>query len=384
MTTLIVAISARAAAESAIRSGYGVQALDVFGDTDLMAACPAKSLLFDFAESHRDVQSTTVRLFLCSLQLDFDDVVYGSGFENHPECVKEWERLGKTVLGNDSETLAAVRDWARLFDSLDRWRIDHPETYFCQGLQGCDIGAIEPSQFIVKPASSGGGHGIRALVDVLKSPDMLASWWNRPVLVQRRLRGTLASASFVSGDAGFRLLSTTLQLAGNPFSPFRYSGNIAPLDAPHAIGRRMAWIAKRIATGYDLKGCNGLDFMIVRRRVHVLEVNPRLQGSLEVVEPASGTGVYDAHVRACRGQPIRGARRSRGYWGRRIVFAPNDLVVRGLGDLDSVRDIPRDGSTIQAGMPICTVLAHSDTGRACGSLLQDREKRVISFLTRAA
>ncbi len=380
MTILLVGISVRAAAESAVRSGYEVSALDVFGDTDLRATCPTLSLTDELRHLYPDVRSQTMRLFLCSKLLDFDEVVYGSGFENHPECVREWESMGKTVIGNESESLAAVRDWQKLFDFLDSRGIDHPETYVVRDVSKFNLGSIDAHKFIVKPTSSGGGHGIRFLDEIAASPNAWDEWCERSVLVQRVLQGTLASASFVSGDRGFRLLSTTRQLAGTAFSAFRYVGNIAPLDAPPAIKRRMEYVARAIATEFGLKGSNGVDFIIAGGRVNVLEVNPRIQGSLEVVERASGVGVFDAHVRSCRGQGPPSVRAAPGFWGRRIVYAPRDLISGELGALGFTKDIPRPDTPLRAGAPVCTVLAHSRSSRWCASLLKQREKRVISLL----
>lgn len=382
MTLLLVGISARAAAESAISSGYNVQALDCFGDTDLSAICPSFSLLHDFPDMDRETDPATVRLFLCSRELDFEEVAYGSGFENHPECVEEWERMGKTILGNDSETLRAVRDWEGLFDFLDRRGTLHPETYLTTDLTKFDLNSINPEKFIVKPALSGGGHGIRLLGDLLRSQIFPQDRDEKPILVQKLLHGTLASASFVSGDERFHMLSTTLQLVGNAFSKYRYAGNIAPLDAPAGIRRKMEDISRSIATEYKLRGSNGVDFILVGGDVYVLEVNPRLQGSLDVVEKASGKPIFDAHIKACRGGHIpSGKRRVRGFSGRRVVFAPLDLNTQPLGGLGFVKDLPEPGTPIREGAPICTVHARSSSISACKHLLRRKEKIVISILT---
>jgi len=391
MTLLVVSISARAAAESAVRSGYDVMALDAFGDTDLRRACPTFSLPTPsaapgLAEGSAKV-STTVSLFEASEDLDFDEVVYGSGFENHPECVAEWEKNGKNVLGNSSQSLKWVRDWQTLFDYLDSEGIKHPETTVVKdiGDMGEWNGGSDPGDFLVKPLRSGGGHGIRPLVEVLNSPGFPSDWRGRGGLIQRRIRGTLASLSFIAGKGDFHVLSTTLQLVGSPSSPFRYSGNIAPLSAPPRVKRDMEAAARSIAEEFQLLGSNGVDFVIAGGEAHILEVNPRLQGSLEVVEKSCGISVFDAHVRACRGDsiPVRG-KTSPGYWGRRIVFAPWDIRAGHLGELEYVRDVPAPMTLVRQGSPLCTVLAHSPSDGECADLLREREKKVISLSAHVA
>jgi predicted ATP-grasp superfamily ATP-dependent carboligase len=381
MTLLLVGISVRAAAESAAASGYPVLPLDVFGDTDLPSASPGLSLLKDYPDLDQELGSATVRLHASTKELDFDEVVYCSGFENHPECVEEWEREGRTVLGNDAATIRAVRDWEGLFGFLDSRGVLCPETHYVRDPPTFEFGRFEGGDFLVKPARSGGGHGIHPLGDLLGSPSFPTDWVDRPLMVQERLEGRLASLSFTSGENQFRALSTTLQIAGNDSSPYKYLGNIAPLDAPPSVGTRMREIASDIASEFGLRGSNGVDFMLVGGEVYVLEVNPRLQGSLEVVEKASGTHVFEAHVKACRGEPVSPPEsRGEGFFGRRVVYAPHEVVVPGLGQTEHLKDVPIPNTHVRGGGPVCTVLAHSTSSGGCQRLLRRREKRVISTL----
>ncbi|MFN8459080.1 MAG: hypothetical protein U0401_31270, partial [Anaerolineae bacterium] len=45
---LLAGVTARMLAQLAVRAGYEVVALDYFGDADLQAICPGRSLLRDF------------------------------------------------------------------------------------------------------------------------------------------------------------------------------------------------------------------------------------------------------------------------------------------------------------------------------------------------
>ncbi len=141
--------------------------------------------------------------------------------------------------------------------------------------------------------------------------------------------------------------------------------------------------ARVIAERYGLVGSNGVDFLISEGRSHVLEVNPRIQGSLEVVEMASGTGVFDNHIRACRGEELaKGARPMSGFCGRRVVFAPRDGLFPRLTDLGFCKDVSDTGAKVREGAPLCTVLARSGTSIGCLCGLRQREKRVISRFSR--
>jgi predicted ATP-grasp superfamily ATP-dependent carboligase len=377
---LLVGISVRAAAQSAVRSGHPVMALDSFGDLDLSATCRNLSLMHDFPRCQDELDSATERLYRCTRELDFDEVIYLSGFENHPECVQGWETDGITVLGNSSETLRSVRDWEDIFAFLDKMEIPHPETFLVKDVTRLDTGQVDPRRYIVKPVHSGGGHGIRPLSDFLgaKPPEDRQP---RPILIQELLKGIPASASFVSAPGEFRLISTTMQLTGNQFSPFRYCGNIAPLDAPPKIRAEMEMTAKTIAREYGLVGSNGIDFMLSGGRAHLLEVNPRPQGSLEVVESASDSSVMDSHIRSCRGCGVGKIKSSgRFFHGRKIVFSPSELVTTPLDSIDFVRDVPRPGTPMVPGAPICTVVARSESADGCRQSLGQLEKRVIRMI----
>jgi predicted ATP-grasp superfamily ATP-dependent carboligase len=379
---LLVGISVRAAAQSAVRSGYPILALDSFGDTDLSATCENLSLMDDFPENVEPVPATE-RLYSFSRELDFDEVIYLSGFENHPECVEGWEREGKRILGNTSEVLRSVRNWEDLFAFLDTRNLPHPETITVGDISEFDPDAVDPREYLVKPVRSGGGHSIRTLDEVLHTPHDGENE-PHPVVIQRLLRGTLASASFVSSEDDFRLLSTTLQLAGNQISPYKYCGNIAPLDAPPRIEREMEETARAVAGEYGLVGSNGVDFMISGGRANLLEVNPRPQGSLEVVELTSGVPVMDAHIRACRNDEIPNpSRRDNLYHGRKIVFSPIEATIGSLAGMDFVRDIPKPGTGVSPGEPICTVVGNSGSILSCEETLEGLEKKVISLTTEA-
>jgi predicted ATP-grasp superfamily ATP-dependent carboligase len=142
----------------------------------------------------------------------------------------------------------------------------------------------------------------------------------------------------------------------------------------------MEAIAEMIAVEYDLRGCNGIDFVIDGERVYVLEVNPRLQGSLEVVEKAAGTGIIDAHVRSCLGEVPSKVSIGRGYWGRKVVFAANEIGAPPLAELGFVKDIPAPGTRIRACAPVCTVVGYSRSTEGLLSALAAKEKRVIRMI----
>jgi predicted ATP-grasp superfamily ATP-dependent carboligase len=130
---------------------------------------------------------------------------------------------------------------------------------------------------------------------------------------------------------------------------FAWCGNVVRPAPPDA-----AAICSRLAADFGLVGLFGVDFVWDGERSHVVEVNPRPTGSLELF----GEGVFDAHLAGCRGRlPVSAAPVSAS--GKAIVYARAETVVGDTRDWPArgIRDVPHPGERIAAGHPICTLLA---------------------------
>ncbi len=95
MDILIVGVSARGLAESAVRSGLGhrIVAVDYFGDFDLQLLCENRSIKRDLGLPY-DVR----HLITASRDLTFDALAYVANLENHPSAV-EMLASRKNVIG---------------------------------------------------------------------------------------------------------------------------------------------------------------------------------------------------------------------------------------------------------------------------------------------
>ena len=83
MKILIVGVSVRAMAASAVGSGYPVLALDAFGDQDLKSIAESYGLHRDF-----HMRYGPEALYRASRGLSYDAVAYTSNLENHPGIIK--------------------------------------------------------------------------------------------------------------------------------------------------------------------------------------------------------------------------------------------------------------------------------------------------------
>src|SRR5882672_6712717 len=98
----IVGASARAAAFSALRSGYQVVAADLFADADLQRACPVTRIA-DYPAG----------LITWLEKVECDAWLYTGALENHPQFVDRMAAI-RPLLGNAGEPLRDVRNPAVL------------------------------------------------------------------------------------------------------------------------------------------------------------------------------------------------------------------------------------------------------------------------------
>lgn len=371
---LLAGLTVRMLAELAVRAGYPIVALDYFGDADLRPLCPGRSLLRDDGLPY-----SVTALVNAAGDMAAPAVTYSANLENYPAEVARLSQ-GRQLLGNSPETLAGVRDPARLASALHTGGFAFPETLLPDSGRTPDPARA----WLWKPLQGGGGHGIRP-------------WRHgRPAeggILQERLAGMAGSAAFVANGREAVVLGLTEQLVGQPAfgaSGFQYCGNLAPPRLPPSeIGALLAQVRAIVSllTGtFGLIGLNGLDFIWQGGRAWSLEVNPRPSASLELFDLAYDVRVFDMHVQSFTGQlphfVLEQALAKGPAAGKAIVYAPYDLNVGDTRDWASygVRDIPHPYEQIGRRQPICTLLAQADTATACLRQLQTRAAALRTWL----
>lgn len=291
MQILIVGVSTRGIAESAVSSTPGVITLDYFGDRDQRALVENYSLLRDFK-----LPFSAKALLQASRRLKFDAVVYISNLENHPAVVRKLAQ-GRVLLGNSEAVLRQVRDWRVLRQCCSTEKILCPVTL----LPGEERKADPAVGWLHKPILSGGGGGIK--------------FWNgQPIdeahILQAHVEGRPASMAFAADGHRSVIIGVTEQIIGRKelgAKGFRWCGNILPLkldasekDAFIGVIEKMA---ARLTHRFGLRGVNGVDLVIAEGGdgepcSFLVEVNPRYSASMELVERAYGLNVFSAHLDA--------------------------------------------------------------------------------------
>ena len=367
---LIVGFSARAAAASAVRAGFSPLALDFFADQDLQTVGAARGVDCypdDLVSAARDMPAAPF--------------LYTGALENHPEVVNQIQRT-RLLLGNGPAVIQQVRDPVRLANVCsDAGSPMPPMTRDSANVP------LDGNWLRKRERSSGGGS--------------VQVWYggrregHRGDYFQQRLEGLSCSAVFVAVSGTAILLGTTEQLVGAGWAGarrFNYSGSIGPLNLNSTI--RAAWqqIGGALADEFNLQGLFNVDAILQGDRLSPLEVNPRYSASIEVLERALGIAAVTLHVEACQGQRFSSTFDvpPQRICGKAVCYAQRDVTIdarfprfvlqqnRAL-DWPTIADIPRVGTFIRRGRPLCTVLAEGPDPGAVESALQRLAATIQGF-----
>lgn len=363
---LLLGVSTRALAQSAVRAGHDVVAVDFFGDRDQVAVCESFALGRDLG-----LPLTAEGLAASVERVEADAVVYGSNLDNHPEIVR---RLAESVdvLGNGAAAVGRVREWASLRCVCVEHGLRAPETL----LPGEESHATAGRRWLRKRRRSGGGHGVgRWRGEALDANHLL----------QAEVDGRPASVVFVADGRKARVLGVTEQLVGRHELGARgycWCGNVLPLETPASeapsVRRQARRMADVLTREYGLRGLNGLDCMVTvdahgASSLWLIEVNPRFTGSMELVERALGVDLFDLHLAGCHGRLPTTLPRAASprFHAKGVVYArqaarrpdTRSWIDRGR------RDVPGDGQDVLPGHPVCTVFSTATNRGACLELL---------------
>ncbi|WP_407356602.1 ATP-grasp domain-containing protein [Methanolobus sp. WCC5] len=355
---LVIGFSTRNIICSGTRAGYNMYSIDAFCDHDLMqCAAGARKLELSGTFDIKDISPGQLEALIKAFDVEFDAIIAGSGFE--AICP---ELLPYSLLGNEPQTMAAVSDKYRFSKIMGRLGLPHPKTVLLS-----EIGSLR-LPVMVKPACSGGGifnmkveneKDMGILREKLKDRSFGPA--KGSFIAQEYISGTPVSVSLISTKEKATAVAVNEQLVGTPWLtdiPFAYCGNITPYDTPWAP--EMKRIAEELILELGLTGSIGVDLIIGENGPVVIEVNARFQGSLDTVEMATGINLFNAHLRAFKGEACIAPAREIQYAGRAILYAQKDIVISAAAHrallCQNVCDIPASGQLINAGEPVISVI----------------------------
>lgn len=345
---LIAATSGRALAAAAVRDGHEPIVIDLFGDLDTRALARTVMICPGSIESGFDRAG-----FLDAVRAagPCRGLVVGSGFEDRPELLAAASEI-LPVFGPAPAVIARVKApeaFARVLADLG---VDHPPI--------TRAAADAPGWLAKRAGGAGGGHVVRHRGGVPEEGRYL----------QRETAGTAVSLLVLAGDRP-RLLGASRQWTDpTEARPFRYGGCAGPVPTTPAFDA----LAEALCGAFGLVGLISIDLLVTRARVTVLEINPRPGASLDLFPnlPLIAWHLGDpAEARSPDGLSRAAA----------IVHATADLrAPDATAWPDWVADVPRPGSLITSGAPICTVMARGATVAAARRILTARRALILDRL----
>jgi len=398
---LLLGACVRALAQSALRGRLtharfpgGIIAVDFFGDADLEND-PVRVVAL---RRDHGLERTIANLGRAALSLGWNAVMPAGGLENRPGLLRLLARRGR-LLGSAPGSIRAVRDPARLFPWLASEDLPHALTRLAPRVPR------DGRAWLLKPRRGAGGGGVRAA----RPGETVPPGWH----LQERLDGRPGSAAFLADGHDAVLLGVSEQLIGMaPLGSqgYRHAGNLVDtvdlMQGPAtlldtggvALARR---IATRLAARFALRGLAGFDFISVRGRPHLIEVNPRWTASMELIEAARGASLFDAQLRVGDGadaSTVAGAagmvdtdRTAPGFGpgpvlGRGVLYAAESVVAPAPEALAAIgaRDRPRSGETILQGQPVCTLTALAATRNLAIASLEENAAAARALLVGVA
>ena len=366
----LAALSARALAEAAATEGLSAVALDVFGDADTRRLAVEWHGIGAAGSLHIDGDRFLEVLARLARRGDVRGWIAGSGFDGRPDLLE----LGAAclpLLGTPASDVRHVRDPQAFFGELDRLGICFPEIRFEPPAQA--------EGWLRKDGGGCGGWQVRRAKR--QGPAEAGIYW------QRERAGAPHSATFIANGRDAVLLGVNRQgvraIGDRPFVFARIAG---PLHVSEPVRREVSEIVRRLAGAFRVRGLASLDVLLDGERIEVLELNPRPPASLALYPRLGEVGVLSAHLGACEhgvlplppviDSPVRGLE---------ILFAAHAVEVdAALADavaaLPGTCDLPRAGTRIAAGDPLCSVRAQAADEARMNEQLDARRDAVRALL----
>jgi predicted ATP-grasp superfamily ATP-dependent carboligase len=371
---LLVAHSARLLAQSAARARHPVCTLDLFNDADTGR--------FALASEAVDARAGNVPGFdrddllrraarLCPPQR-CRGLVYGAGFEDDTGTLALLAE-GRELLGNPPELVARLKDPAAFFGLLDRLAIAHPKTVLTRP-------EARRGWLYKRRGATGGAHVVDAAEADCDPADGEGYF-------QRRVSGRNLSVLFLADGRCAEVVAISRQLTrGSPSRRYAYAGAVGPIDVPAVVSRTLRDALQALVAHTGLVGCNSVDFLLDGETLTVLEINPRPSATMDLYDDDWPEGLFDAHLKACRGllpaqspAPRSGPVRAHAivYAGAGLRIAPDTVFPAWCSD------IPQPGSRVAIEAPVCTVHANGpDVSAALGQLGRRRRRTELGLTTR--
>ncbi len=382
---LLVGFNTRPLAASLKTAGYEVYVVDFFGDIDLYPNVKDSVILTKELGTNYHLLKENFKEYLIDYAIEMlkkypkiDYLLIGSGLD---DSFKERELLLNEIkrneyeiidLNNDLDTIKKARDIESIYKYLNSKGYVIPLTEsFVQEISP-DL-LLNPPYIFKKKNSSGGinvykikNHAVYSfLIKKLNIEGFNPSEW----ILQEFIEGIPVSCTTISNGIEAEVISINRQIIGEDFlnSPkkFIYCGNIVPSTLLPELEAKIAEISIKLTNYLELKGINGFDYVMKNNEPYLMEINPRIPGSISVSEEVLDLNLLDLHVKSFNPMKWNDIKKMiknlklDGFATKFIFFAPEEIKpdkIKKINNLNHIYDKTEPLKQVLKGEPLCSIL----------------------------
>ena len=386
---LLMGIDTRPMVNSALKLDYKTFSISYFKTVDFKVPYAEKHVLDQesviscgrFEENYSPEKLLELSkdfLFQNHDEDEIDKIVLTTGI-NTKNFSGEFKKFRKIVRGN--KNTESVENKFKFYNKLKN-KFNVPLTF-----QPSDVGELNEilqqysdNQFILKPLQGSGGLGIFLLNnesshELKQLNEICQNISLENYILQEYIEGTNVSSSVLSSHDDRKNLINSRLITEHDFGndSYEYSGNILPLDEnsfkmfngyrteidADELNDEMRNTSEDLIKEFDLIGSNGVDYILDKNgELKVIEINPRFQGTYELVENSLGINLLDAHIKACEGEIID-IPNPKQYSIKKIIYARKQVNIGNL-NIPNVYDIPYEGVKIEKDQPLVTIISSNE------------------------
>ena len=408
-SVLVAGFNTRPLVYSLSRAGYEVYAVDFIGDLDFYPFVKDCLILTKKLSSSYDLvknnYSEYLPLLILELLKKYPEIKYliiGSGLDDAIDeralILKEINRKKYEILNlnNELEAIKKSRNTEFILNYLRKEGFDVPRTISFKEVRLKENGLEYP--FILKKRSGSGGTNVYKIqsksdlsfkINLINRETFIPKEW----LMQEYIEGKSVSCTTISNGIESEVISVNHQIIGDKYlnapKEFMYCGNVVPAKVFEEEMKLIVDISLKLSAELGLKGINGFDFVLKDHYPYLMEINPRIPGSIRASEEAMNTNLLDLHIKSFTDQgwelvknTLKGAK-IENFTTKMIFFAPKEIdknLLTKINDLEYVHDKSEPVKNINKNEPVCTILfqAKSFSDSYLGGLkVVDKIKKII-------
>lgn len=382
---LVVGFNTRPLAESLNKAGYAVYAVDFFGDLDLYPNVKDSLIIIKNLRTNYVLIKDNYKEFLAKLTIDMlqkhPNITYlliGSGLDDaffeRASILAQIRKQNSSIisLDNDLDTIKKARNAELLYNLLSTHGYKTPLTYAYDLINKKGFKFDYP--FVMKKKSGSGGVNVYKIenenkfnffLTLMELKKFIPSEW----LLQEYIEGIPISCTIIANGDDCEVISINRQIIGLKFlnapKDFMYCGNTVPANLTEKDNQLISEIAVFLTKQLRLKGINGFDFVLKNHYPYLMEINPRIPGSISASETALNINFLDLHVRSFNPSEwphIKSAIKSskpESFSTKLIFYAPKEIdveLIKKINRLEYIHDKSETYKNILQNEPVCTVL----------------------------